>query len=413
MDRREFLKKSGTALLLLAMAGPAGWYSWEQLQRDEVPALSPPAARDQFLVVVQLTGGNDGLNTVVPYGYGTYYDNRATLALKQREVLALNTTLGLHPSLKGLKKLYDRGRLAVINGVGYPKPSRSHFRSLEIWQTAAPERTDLTTGWLGRYLDLSQPAASHPLAAVTVGAPSKIFAAAKHEVPAIESVEAFQLMLTRFQEQERDLRLQALRGMYKAGDTLSPLRLVQAKGATAITASDRVQTRLSLPHDSGLYMDKSPLAENLQLIARFIGAGIGSKAYFTQLGGFDDHAQEKGQHARLLQEVDAALSAFYQDLEQRRLAEKVTVVVYSEFGRRLRENASAGTDHGTAAPVFVLGGRVKGGLYGEMPSLTRLEDDNLRYTVDFRSVYATLLEGVLGAPSQDILGAPFEKLPIF
>ncbi|ARU61938.1 hypothetical protein CBW65_13540 [Tumebacillus avium] len=413
MNRREFLKKGGAALLLLSLAGPVGWYQWEQMQADEaVPALSPPTARDNFLVVVQLSGGNDGLNTVVPYGYGTYYDNRPTLALKQREVLLLNNTLGLHPSLKGLKKLYDKGRLAIINGVGYPQPSRSHFRSLEIWQTAAPERTDMTTGWLGRYLDLSQPTANNPLAAVTVGAPSKIFAAAKHEVPAIENVEAFQLMLTRFREQERDLRQQALRGMYQATDTTT-LRLVQAKGASALTASDRVQTKLSQQHDSPLYADKSPLAQNLQLIGQFIGAGVGSKAYFTQHGGFDDHAQEKGQHARLLLEVDAALSAFYQDLEQRGLADKVTVVVYSEFGRRLKENASAGTDHGTAAPVLVLGGRVKGGLYGEMPSLTKLEDGNLRYTVDFRSVYATLLEGSLGAPSQDILGASFEKLPLF
>lgn len=400
MTRREFIKKGGMSLLLLSLAGPLGLLDYDQIAHA--------AGSGNALVVIQLTGGNDGLNTVIPYTNSAYYDNRPNLAVPPGSVLALGGQLGLHPRLTGLKALYDQGKLAIINGVGYPNPSHAHSRAKEIWQTGTLDST-VTTGWLGRYLDLKPPALSTPVRGLTVGRASKIFLSQNHHVPVIDSMNEFQLML-KATINERVQQMQAIRQMYAVADGDSMLQLVRAKGTAALGTSDLLAAQL-LNDMTDTGYPQSALAANLQLISRLVSTNLGISTYFTQLDGFDLHSGAQDEHARLLGELDSALCAFYADLTARNNADRVTVLIYSEFGRHIKEHAG-GTDHGTAGPVLVLGGSVKGGLYGAMPSLTQLDSlGDLMHTVDFRSVYATLLDKWLQAPSSTILGGSYPTLP--
>jgi len=399
MTRREFIKQGGMSLLLLSLAGPLGLLDFNKAAHA--------AGTGNALVVIQLTGGNDGLNTVVPYTNPAYYDNRPSLALPAGSVRPLNAALGLHPSLSGLQALYGQGKLAIINGVGYPEPSHSHARSKEIWQTASLDST-VKTGWLGRYLDGMPAPLPNALPALAVGRGSKIFSAQNHHVPVINNVNEFQMML-KATTNERAQQMQALQQMYAGTGDDPMLQLVRAKGAAALSASNLAKAQLVHAAPSGGY-PQSALASHLQLISRFIATTNGNSTYFTQLDGFDLHTNALASHANLLSELDSAISAFYADLMAQNAADRVTVLIYSEFGRRLKEHGG-GTDHGTAGPVFVLGGSVKGGLYGEMPSLTQLDAfGDLIHTVDFRSVYATLLDKWLQAPSSTILGGSYPTL---
>ncbi|MBL0386395.1 DUF1501 domain-containing protein [Tumebacillus sp. ITR2] len=405
ITRRDFVVKGGLGLLALGLTGPLGLLEWDK----HIAQIASAATPDNILVVVQLSGGNDGLNTVIPHAQGVYYDNRPSLAIEQKNALHLDKNFGLHPSLTNLKKIYDGGKLAILNGVGYPNPNRSHFRSMEIWQTAVPDKLDVQTGWLGRYLDLTTTSDKNPVAALTVGAGSKVFLAKKNDAPMITYPDMFKLVVRKASVTDKQRRLEAFTNMYtKTPDPL--LSLVTAKGKTAIKASDKIQSAPRLTTSSSGYPAGSAFGNHLELIAQFIGAGLPTRTYFTMLDGFDDHSNEKDEHALALKEFDNALGAFYDDLVKRGVANRVTVLVYSEFGRRVKENASNGTDHGTAGPVFVLGQGVKGGLYGQMPSLTQLDSGDLKYTVDFRSVYSTLLDKWLNAPSKDVLGSSFETL---
>ncbi|PWK11341.1 DUF1501 domain-containing protein [Tumebacillus permanentifrigoris] len=402
ITRRDFVVKGGMGLLALGLAGPLGLLDWDQ-------HIASAAAQDNILVVIQLSGGNDGLNTVVPYSTGAYYDNRPTLAIAQKDALHLDNNLGLHPSLPNLKKLYDSGNLAIINGVGYPNPNRSHFRSMEIWQTAAPDKLDEQTGWLGRYLDLTTNAAKNPVAAVTVGPGSKIFLAKNNDAPGVTHLDTFKLILRKAKGADRLRRQDAFFKLYDK-PTEPTLILPTAKGHTAIQSSNTIQSVVKSATAGTSYPENSAFGDNLELIAQLVSSGLGTRTYFSMLDGFDDHSHEKDEHARGLKELDSALSAFYNDLVQRNVANRVTILVYSEFGRRVKENASNGTDHGTAGPVFVIGPQVQGGLYGQLPSLTQLDSGDLKYQVDFRSVYSTLLDKWLKAPSKDVLGGSFENL---
>lgn len=404
LTRRDFLIKGSAALFIASIAGPLGLWEWNQVQRGRASVNRP------ILVVVQMSGGNDGLNTVIPYANGVYYDSRPSLAIGQDEVLRIDSALGLHPSLNGLKQLYDRGKLAIVNGVGYPNPNRSHFRSMEIWQTAVPDK-NADTGWLGRYLDATQSGTGNLVAGLTVGTPAKIFLSKQIDAPVIESVANFRLKVRGAREEQRR-RLEAFRQMYGTAE-IPALQVVAEKGMHALQASELIETHASEPKPGVKYPASSKFADHLQLIAELMGSGLATSVYFTQIGGFDDHAREKADHARLLQEFDQGISAFYADLENRGLADRAVVLMYSEFGRRLKENASGGTDHGTAGPVFVLGEKVKGGMYGEMPRLSDLDENgNLKYRLDFRSLYSTVLEDWMRAPAQEIVGGNFERLPL-
>lgn len=403
MTRREFIKTGSLSLLLVALSGPLGLLEWEKKAHA--------ATSGNVLVVLQLSGGNDGLNTVVPYTVGAYYDNRPSLALQPGEVLALDNQFGLHPSLIGLKSLWDQNKLAIINGVGYANPDRSHFRSQDIWQSAVPDRIDMSTGWLGRYHDLLPDSERHPLSGMSIGSSSKIYYSKRTDVPQLQDVATYQLLLRANVQSEMDRRRIAFENMYLPTGTIEPgaLTTVRMKGNTAVQSSKVIQS--NVPSTVTGYPN-SHIGKQLSLIAALIGSGTGTRTFFTETGNFDDHTYEKGNHAKVLTDVDSSLTAFWNDLTQRGIADRVTVLIYSEFGRRPKENASSGTDHGTAAPVLILGNSVQGGLYGQMPSLTTLDIyGDLKYTVDFRSVYATLLDRWLGMPSFDVLGGTFENVP--
>ncbi|MFC0216291.1 DUF1501 domain-containing protein [Paenibacillus chartarius] len=410
LSRREFLLLSGVFVGSMVIGGPLLHEGVRQVKNGL------GGRRERALVVVQLSGGNDGINTVIPYGQGAYYDERPTLRIAEKEVLQIDGRLGFHPSLTGLHDLYREGKLAVVQGTGYPKPSHSHFRSMEIWHTAEPEQI-IASGWLGRYLQAA--GTNNPLHALQIGGTeSKAFFAPGVQVPVMQSLETFTFLDQRATASQTEKRYveEALRLMYESQKQPEAYRSAAAKGQHAYEAVQAMQALLasgSQPGQGGAGAAAYPehsFARELRLAASLLDGGTGTRVFYVQLGGFDDHANEREQHARMLGILDKGLSAFYKDLKARGLSNDVVTVVFSEFGRRVRENQSGGTDHGTAGPVLVLGGKVKGGLYGQYPSLTQLTNGDLRYEVDFRSVYSTLLEDWLRVDSTEVLGRKYESL---
>jgi uncharacterized protein (DUF1501 family) len=390
------------------------WGSAEGPSPVTAPATAPPAAtvvaRDGILVLLTLYGGNDGLNTVIPYENGSYLGERRTLGYQPDEVLPLGEGLALHPNLAGLKGLWDAGHLAIVRGVGYPNPNRSHFRSMDIWQSGVPE-DQVTTGWVGRWLDST---GTDPLRALSVGGSlPRIFGGEK---AAGAAVPVGELTLPGGP---------AVRSAYEALTTpsagASPLAArVAQSGKDLLTVDHAIADMLAgQPQDEEANGSTSlegtgagnPLVAQLALVARLVKAGSPTKVYGVSLGGFDTHAKEKETHARLLGDVDEAVTGFFKSLEGSPEGSRVVLVAYSEFGRRVAANGSDGTDHGTAAPVFVTGPRVKGGFYGDDPSLTDLDNGDLRFTTDFRSVYATVLQEVIGVEAGAALGKAFPALP--
>ncbi|WP_281889705.1 DUF1501 domain-containing protein [Paenibacillus sp. YYML68] len=416
INRRQFLA-GGTAFVAALTAG--AWSlsngTWlPKAQGGQAHAASGSASgRQPVLVILQLAGGNDGLNTVIPYGQGAYFDARPTLAYAEKDVLALNGGLGLHPSLTGLKKRWDEGKLAIVQGTGYPQPNRSHFRSKDIWQTAVAERVE-TSGWIGRYMQTELAADPNPLKAIEIGKlSSKALKSGQVSAPLLQSIETYQWLNPNTSSEEKNRLARAFQSMYGLQLTNTKIRVTADRGADAYASVEAIQSLSSKYQETVTYPDTA-FAADLQLIVKLLSSGAGTRVFWAELDGFDDHADERGQHADLLKEYDEAVSAFYDDLQSHGLADDVVVMTYSEFGRRVKENGSGGTDHGAAAPVFVLGGRVKGGLYGEYPSLTRLDSNgDLTYNVDFRSIYASMLDDWLGADSKDVLGARYETIKLF
>lgn len=413
LNRREFLKR-GVTFVSLSLASR---YMMMQVTpgHDTVfGQASTLSESSNLLVIIQLNGGNDGLNTVIPYGSGLYYDARPRLAVPQKDVLALTDTVGLHPKLTNLKKLYDAGKVAIVQGVGYPNANRSHFRSTDIWMTANPDTIE-KTGWLGRYLDESI-ARFHgvKLPAANIGGTLPLtLVGEKVVVPSIASLESYQFLTDARYPQERAKRLQLFQAINGQPFESAYLDYLAQTGLGAQQSADELQTAVKKYHSTVEY-PKDPFAQGLRLIAQIIAGGIGTQILYITIGGFDTHAEQntaRVNHPMLLETVDKGLDAFYQDISQMGVADNILMMTFSEFGRRVRENGSLGTDHGTAAPMLILGNRVRGGLHGEHPSLTKLDDNgDLIYTVDFRSVYATILEDWLSADSQAILGKKFEKL---
>ena len=367
------------------------------------------AARDSskhILVVVQLAGGNDGLNTIIPYTDGLYYQKRPTLAIQPKQVLPIDGRLGFNPGLTGIKTLYDQGKVAVVQGVGYPSPSYSHFRSTDIWESAQPEGyTD--TGWLGRFLDSAMAGVDNPLKAISIGPLlPKMYWAKQTMVPAVQSLQAFRFIANQRGTYEAQRAIDAFAQAHDATSTAEGpyLSLVQLAERSAYQATislakaGTAATKTQYPAGA--------LAKQFKLVSQVIATNLGTRIFSVVQGGYDDHAQEALAHPKLMTELSEAVSAFYQDLSAQGRAEQVLLMTFSEFGRRPLENASNGTDHGAAAPMLVIGGAVKGGLYGQTPSLSNLDDGNLRFTTDFRSVYSTVLANWLGAdPGQAVLGS--------
>jgi uncharacterized protein (DUF1501 family) len=414
MSRRDFLIKGTSLLAVMGIGGPLMLAHKNMgFAAESAPGLAD--VNEPVLVVVQLSGGNDGINTLIPYSQGIYYDSRPNLAIAQKDVLALdNNGVGLHPSLKSLQELYRQGKVAVIQGVGYPKPDHSHFRSMEIWQTAEPD-TWGQTGWLGRYLESSMSRSTNPLKALQIGNDTnKAFNSNSIFTPVIQSLDSFNFLDTKINlgAQDKNRLAKAFMDMYDPTRQMTQVRVAAKRGAEAYHAVEALQ-KLSAVYSSKVEYPNTSFSKDLQLVAKLLSGGSGTRVFYTQIGGFDDHANEKEQHARVLKDADGAIGAFYNDLTALGLQDRVVTVVFSEFGRRVKENGSGGTDHGTAAPMLVLGGRVKGGLYGEYPKLNNLDNGDLKYNVDFRSVYYTLVDDWLKGDAKSVLGKSFEKLTFF
>jgi uncharacterized protein (DUF1501 family) len=367
MNRRNFLSLTGTftgGLLVLP----------EFL--NAFTKTSNLLVGEQCLVFVQLNGGNDGLNTFIPYDDPLYYALRPKIGIASDLILGKNHGMGFHPSLKGFAQMQQNGDLSVIQNVGYPEPIRSHFRSQEIWQTATDSNKYSNEGWLGRYLDL-QCKDHSPTAGINIDSIDNL--ALKGKEPnsiTIKDPSNFKV---------------------KKSDDESPilsknpqLDFVRKVATSVVEGSDEIQKALQKSKSETTY-DKTGLAKNLEWIARLVKGNLNSKVYYTSLNGFDTHDNQLSAHARKLTELNNALFSFYTDLKQSNLLQNVTVVVFSEFGRRVKDNGS-GTDHGTAAPMFVIGGNNKGTIIGNNPNLNELNNGDLQHEIDFRSVYASLLK---------------------
>ena len=414
--RRDFLKSSLAASTLVSF-GAATVPTFLGRSADAAAGGDGGAkANDRVLVVVQLVGGNDGLNMVVPHGLDGYARGRRALRLPSKQVLPINDEIGLHPSMRGLAGLLEGGRLAIVQGVGYPNPDRSHFRSMEIWESARPDDKALETGWLGRLVDEAPTPSGGAAPALHVGARSLPLALrARHaEVPSLESLEQYRLRLGGDDAEVRARRdsLDHLARLERPeGDPL--LGFLRRSTLSAYTSSRRLESLSGRADAGSADYPNFGLARRLELIAKVIKAGFGTRIFYTTLEGFDTHANQLGAHAALLNELSASLAAFEADLASAGQADRVAVLSFSEFGRRVAENASLGTDHGAAAPVLVVGPVRSAGLVGAHPSLDDLDDGDLRHQTDFRRVYATLLESWLGCPAAPIVGPGFAPLDLF
>ncbi len=368
-----------------------------------LPRVPRSSRAERALVILQLTGGNDGLNTVVPHRQDGYFRARPTLGLKPSSLHPLDDDHGLHPALGALAGLFDQGKLAVVHGVGYPEPDRSHFRSMEIWHTADPVGPARGLGWLGRLSDEILARDPSALPALHVGAgdlPLALWGRTSF-APTVESLEGFRLHGS---DGFAELREELL----EAGATGEPeVDFLRSAAKTTYAVAERLERALARgptvsypPHE---------LARRLELVARVIAGGLETRLFYLELGGFDTHARQAVAHAALLAELSESLAAFQRDLDSSGVADRVATFVFSEFGRRTEENGSKGTDHGAAAPAFLAGSRVRGGLHGVPPDLERLEEGDVPFSTDFRSIYTMLEERWLGFERSTAL-APLEIL---
>lgn len=380
--------------------------------------------QERILVVVQLAGGNDGLNTVVPFGQAAYYRARPTIAIPERNVLSLDkgAGVGLHPQLAGLKDLYDDGLLSVIQGVGYPNPNRSHFKSMDIWHTA--DTTGTGTGWLGRYFDNECCGAPvpgggkgdpEPLAGISIGREVPLsMKGSKAQPVGFESAELFQWLGKGVDESlgnpyEKITR----RGVSPSVNPDSSAGFLQRTALDAQVSSDKIRQAVS--QKPLVAYPGNELARQLAMVSSMIRAGLPTRVYYVTLGGFDTHAGqggENGRHAQLMQQFGSSLKAFYADLKAQGNDTRVLTLTFSEFGRRVSQNASGGTDHGTAAPMFLAGPMVRPGLIGNHPSLSDLDAGDLKHSIDFRSVYAGVLSQWLKADASKVLEGSYRPLPV-
>jgi uncharacterized protein (DUF1501 family) len=398
ISRRSFLASTirGSTLLALAPTIPAF------LARTARAA--SPERDGRVLVVIELNGGNDGINTVVPFADEGYAKHRRLLRLPTADLVKINDRVGLHPLMGVAGKLLDSGRLAIVQGVGYPNPSRSHFESMAIWHTArfqAKARQGL--GWLGRGLDEAATPAE--------GLPAALFAGAGQPPTALQARRALSCGLTHPKELVLQLgeAQRALSAEAPAGDLAA---FVHRRALDGYALADRMGEVLRAPESTAASYPSTPLADHLCLVARMIKASIGTRVYYTLQEGYDTHAGQLGPHGSLLREFSEGLGAFLDDLAAAKVADRVVVLAFSEFGRAVAENASGGTDHGTYGPVFLAGPSVRAGLVGDTPSLLGAEDFEPKKGIDFRRVYATALEDWLGLPSKEALGGEFPKLSL-
>jgi uncharacterized protein (DUF1501 family) len=397
--RREFLRTSALASTLLLV--PKFLHA---LDRGPGLAGLRDATGARRLIVVQLGGGNDGLNTVIPYRNDLYYKARPTLGIKETAgILGLDKDMGLHPALKGLKGLYDQGHLAVLNSVGYPNPDRSHFRAMDIWQSGSSAEQVVSTGWLGRYLDSNCPDCQHPYNALEIDDTlSLALKGSSRKGLALKNPGKF--------HQLTQNRLLAKVSQEVAPTHHSQVDYLYKTLAETASSADYLYDKSKIYKSSAAYPN-SDFGKNLKTTAELINSGVESRVYYLALAGFDTHVRQQEQQQRLFTDLGDGLAALAADLQQHDQWNNTVVLVFSEFGRRVGQNASNGTDHGTANNVLLLGGALrKKGVLNDAPDLANLDQGDLRHQVDFRSLYATLLQDWLGADATAILGTGFERL---
>lgn len=415
VSRRDFLRAG--LVFGAGSAGLAAGYAAvpDVFTRAVYAAKKDGVSNDRVLVMVQLAGGNDGLQTVIPLQDPRYRDLRPQLSQAAAAALPLTADFGLHKNLKGTKGLWDEGKVAIVQGVGYPNPSFSHFDSIRVWETGDPSRRQ-QEGWLGKTIAKNYDSAGHPLVGCACGTTS--IPGALRDLQAtltvVNNQQTFRFQGGDEMEKAAGALYTGTPGIYgalfdtavaTARDTVAQLRTAAAKYTPKAAYSDDARLAFS---------SRNQLAAALQLAAELIVSGTGVKILHVTLGGFDTHFTQANRHDSLMAYVDSAVTAFHQDLAAYGMADRVLIATWSEFGRRARENASAGTDHGSASPLILIGDPLKGGMYGQAPDLGSLDrQGNLQYTVDFRSVYQEILSGHLGVDSREVLSERFEKLALF
>lgn len=426
--RREFLNRG---LTLVSAGATVPMFldrtAWAVASPNDAP-LVQRKSNGRILVVLQLAGGNDGLNTVVPFENDRYYAARPRIAVAKKDVLRINDEIGLNPEAAGLKSLYDDGLMSIVQGVGYPNPNRSHFVATDIWSTGDPTEA-MHSGWIGRYFDCSCKGTDRPDPkrgiAITPEAPLAMqgnrFAPVSFASPN-ELTWRGPGARGRGMDAFEELNKASGQGAAKDGaptDESSALAYLQRAAMDARTSADEIQAAAGAGGQArrgrgGRGRRNNALENDLQMVRRMIRAGLETSVYYVSLGGFDTHANQPGRHNGLMRQLADALKEFVAGLKKDGLLDRVLVMTFSEFGRRVAENGSQGTDHGAAAPLFVIGGGVKPGVHGAHPSLesSKLDNGDLKWTTDFRSVYAAVLNDWLKADSGKILGAKFDALPL-
>jgi len=388
MNRRNFIRVSSLATGSLMVPKFLKAFDGRLLQSN-----------GKVLVVIQLSGGNDGLNTVVPFRNDTYYRMRPGLSIGAAEVLPLNDEAGLNPQMTGLKELYDQGWLTIVNNVGYPNPNRSHFRSMDIWHSASDADQNWATGWLGRYLD-AECAKGKPVSTAIEVDDTLSLAMKGEKIKALAVENPALLYRTIKNVQAEDNHVpgnESLDYLYK---TLAETR----SGASYIYEQSKI-------YSTSAEYPGTDIGKHLRTVAELIISGSHTTVYYCELGGFDTHIGQKAKQGNLLKQYSDALNVFVQDLKDNHRLDDVTVLTFSEFGRRVEQNASGGTDHGTANNVFIINGALKKpGIYNETPDLEKLDEGDLIYRVDFREIYATLLKKGLGVDDRSILKKEFRYL---
>jgi uncharacterized protein (DUF1501 family) len=376
------------------------------LKAFERPVMVPPG--NKVLVVLQLSGGNDGLNTVIPVRNDIYYRSRPRLGIEKDRAALLTDEVGLHPALTGLKGLYDDGSLGILSSVGYPNPDRSHFRSMDIWQTASDSRQYLTTGWLGRYLDAQCNGCAQPAQVLEIDDVVSL-ALKGAQIKGMALKDPRRLYMASHEDYFREIAAahQGGPGVIPGtglSDGSAPVDYLYKTMATTLSGADYIFEQSKLRPSSASYPN-TELGKNLHTIASLIQSDINTRVYYLSLGSFDTHVNQAAQQQRLFTELNDAVGAFVADLKANHRFEDSLLVTFSEFGRRVTQNASGGTDHGTANTMFLIGGGLqRKGLINSLPDLENLVEGDLKYQVDFKDVYATILNKWLGADDKSILG---------
>jgi uncharacterized protein (DUF1501 family) len=366
------------------------------------------------LVVVQLTGGNDFMNTVVPYADGLYKDFRPVVGIPNERVLPIDDYLGFNSDVRPIKDLYDLGQAAIIQGVGYPNSSRSHFRSMDIWHTCEPDIV-ATEGWLGKTVRILDPSTDNPLTAVSFGRGlPRALTAQEVMVTSVGDLDTYGLMSGIEAKEQRTQALDLFKRVYTPAIGSGMVQDYLGRTGVDVIRGAELLKKAPQMYKSTVEYGDNPIASSLRDVARVHLAGLGTRVFYTQHGGYDTHANEVPTHPKLLTDLSTAIGDFFQDLKDHNADQNVALLVFTEFGRRVKDNNS-GTDHGAGGGAFVIGPRVNGGLFAEYPSLDPSEHDNgdLKHTYDFRGLYSTLLERWMGIDPIEIVGGTYEQLELF